>query len=209
MRALILVCALAASFPVPAFAQFAWPDADTGSLTDAGLTSDIQIARGDAQAAEREARIGDASAGQARRTIALRSALGRGPEPERVSDGLTRLFVRDEGVMLGTLTWESGVRFTGDLSEMFGVYEPEPDSQLLRFSGWLQRARPMTGVFEFRNGDEFRGQYNLGSNASGTYTEAGGERHFIGLIDLSAGVYRPLRGFVEDRRGRVLAVVRQ
>lgn len=118
----------------------------------------------------------------------------------------------DGGAMFGELSWANGAKLTGVVNNGMGEYEPAPESSLRRFSGWVWGVTnpvpvPMRGEFEFRNGERFTGSYNAGSNASGVYVSADGERRFVGEIDFEAGSYRPMRGQLEDRRGRVLAVV--
>lgn len=207
MRTLILAVVLALGLATPAAAQFEWPVSDPTRIPDVRIAPYVDAARDDAREAGQRAREGEAAAGQARRLVGLRSAVGRGPKPITVADSVVRSAVEYDGFLKGSLTWETGAVFTGDLSGMTGVSEPEPESALSAFSGTMYGAWPMTGVFTFRNGDEFRGRYNAGSNASGIFTEAGSQRRFIGIIDFEAGGYRPLRGYVVDRRGQLLAVV--
>jgi len=215
MRAIILT-ALIALTAFPALAQtprqFEWPQTDPHAIPDARLNCVIQSARDDAREAEGKARAGHGVAGQAERVTGLRIAIGRGPQPITVADGVVMKAVPwgdAEGAQLGTLTWTDGAVLTGAVSQSLGVFKPAPESSLKEFRGWMYFNDPATGVFEFKTGERFTGSYNAGTNASGVYESADGSRRFIGEIDFDGGSFLPVVGQVYDRSGKVIAVVRR
>lgn len=192
-----------------------WPQPDPYAIPDARLRDVLASAKEDARKAASEAHAGGRAAGQARRITGLRNAIGRGPQPQIIGDGVVMSAVPygdDGGTMFGELAWANGGKFVGVVSSAIGEYVPPTESALARFSGWVfgpaqSAPTPMTGEFEFKNGERFTGSFNAGSNASGIYVSADGERRFVGTIDFLAGSYRPMKGQLEDRRGRLLAVV--
>ena len=112
------------------------------------------------------------------------------------------------------MTYDSGARMTGEFGSNLGVYEAGPESPLLQFSGFVWGASSPNphcseGLFEWRNGDTFAGSIvGDGSSSEGIYTDATGERRFVGVVDLSESDFRPVRGYVLDKGGRLLATVR-
>ena len=223
MRLIGLFAALAVSvsaWGMSASAQsefFNWPAVDEYAIPDARLSSVIGQARSEEEDARQRAREAQIVAGQARRLVGLRSAIGRGPLPVTIGDGVTASAVAygdQGGAQLGTVSWNSGASLTGHLDSATGEYTPSPESSLSAFRGWvwgLENATPtpMTGRYEFDNGDTFLGSYNTGSNASGVYRSADGERVFVGTINFELGGFYPVQGYMEDRtEKKVLAVVR-
>ncbi len=211
----------AASLGPPALSQdfsrgFDWPAMDAQAIPDARLGAVLESAIQEARQAAEYSRQGEAAASRANRLVRLRSAFGRGPQLQIVGDGVTMEAVSygDEGrALFGDLSWASGAKLTGSLSESIGEYQPPEESSIRRFAGFLTGtispdATPMTGEFIFKTGDQFFGSYLTGRNALGVYASANGEFRFVGEIDFTAPAFRPLQGNLVDRNGRTIAVVR-
>lgn len=194
---------------------FDWPAVDAQAIPDARLREVLASAIAEARQASEYSRQGEAAASRASRLVRLRSAIGRGPQPQTVGDGVTMAAVAygdQGGAMFGDLLWASGAKLTGALTESMGEYIPPEESSVRRFAGFVTGttnpdATPMTGEFEFKTGDRFLGSFMTGRNAIGIYSSADGGLRFIGEIDFSAPAFRPLRGNLLDRQGNTLAVV--
>lgn len=215
--AVVTMMVVAAS---PALSQdysrtFEWPSVDPHAIPDARLRNVLASATEEARQAADYSRQGTTAASQARRLVGIRTAIGRGPQPQTVGDGVVMAAVPygDEGgSVFGELTWANGATLTGALSVSMGAYDPPIESSVQRFTGFVWGATnpvatPMTGHFDFKSGDSFLGSYRTGHNAIGVYASADGSRRFVGEIDFSAPAFRPLRGNLMDRDGRTLAVV--
>lgn len=193
--------------------RFEWPSEDPSTIPDARLGDDLEQARGEAREAAQRAREARLVAGQARRLVALRETVGRGPQATTIGDGVVMRAVDAGAGLRGTVEWADGSILTGAVAAGLGDFEPSPESALSEFEGWVYGTTapiptPMTGVFLFKSGDQFTGSYNAGTNARGVYVSSSGDRRFVGEVNFEAGGYLPIRGQVEDSRGRVLAVVR-
>lgn len=217
MRAVVVAAVIVLASPAAAQSslyptQFAWPATDPQAIPDARLGDIISEARREADESAGQASEGRAAAGQARRLVAVRSAIGRAPQRVIVGDGVVMAAVPygdAGGEMFGTLAYSSGAAFTGSVNSSIGEYSGAPESSISRFRGWVYANEPMTGVFEFKNGETFTGSILAGSNASGIYVSADGDHRFVGIVDFTGGAFRPVRGQVEDRRHHVLAVITQ
>lgn len=197
--------------------SFDWPNVDDQAIPDARLRDILIAAVDEAEQAAEYSRQGISAASRANRLVRVRSAIGRGPQPQIVGDGVTMSAVAygDEGgSMFGELAWASGATMTGALSQSMGEYRPPLESSVQRFTGFVfgttnPDAVPMTGDFEFKTGDHFVGSFNTGRNALGVYASADGALRFVGEIDFYTPAFRPIRGNLLDRNGRTLAVVRE
>ena len=193
-----------------------WPEDQPGVIPDARLYERVRAARQEAHEASGRASDAQAVAGQARRRLAARRMIGRSARPQMIDDEtiMTAVpYASEQGPMLGVVTYPDGANMTGEFGSDLGIYDPAPESAMTAFNGWVFGAasaypQPMTGVFEFKNGERFIGSYLAGSNARGVYRSSDGQRRFVGEIDFTGGRWRPVAGIVEDRRGRLLAVVR-
>ena len=213
LAATIAVASSSASTePPPLIAtSFEWPVPNPNVIPDLRVTQAVGLARDSARQATTIASEGRRFAAMSRRRNALRGVVGLGPHPVTVAAGTTMIATPangESGPLLGKITYPSGARFEGLLSHggARGVIDPSPESPLAAFSGDVGSAstpnpRPLSGIYSFRNDDTFTG------GGYGIYESADGERRFIGWIDFSQTNIRPAEGIMEDRRGRLLAVV--
>jgi hypothetical protein len=223
MRSMILAALLCVGAPAIAQdaplipASFEWPDAQPGAIPDLRINSDVHDARETARSATSRASEGRRAAAQEKRRAGLQGAFGIKPKRATTDDETEIAATRgtSNGATLGTVTYSTGATMTGAFGPDIGVYVAAPESPLRRFSGWVSGATgsapaPCDGIFEWKNGDSFTGSITgSGSLSQGVYVEAGGNRRFVGVADLSESQFRPVRGYVEDGSGRLLAVVRR
>ena len=157
----------------------------------------------------------EAYAAQTKRLVGIRSTIGRGPKPVTVADGTVVFAVpygNTAGTLYGTITYANGASLIGVVGDGTGVYTADEFSGLSEFRGWVWGAAssspvPMTGIFDFKNGESFTGSYLTGTNAIGIYSSNDGNRLFVGEIDFQGGAIRPIKGIMQDRRGHLLALV--
>ena len=198
-------------------ATFEWPQAQPGVIADLRVADDVRDARETARQATTRASEGRRAAGQAKRRAGLQGAFGIRPQRATVDDDTEVALTRgtSEGAKLGSITYPTGATMTGAFGPDVGVYTGGPESPLRQFSGWVWGAstgtpRPIDGIFEWKNGDTFTGSITGdGSASQGVYVEAGGQRRFVGVIDLSQSEFRPVRGYLENGSSKLLAVVRR
>lgn len=196
-------------------AGFEWPATQAGAVPDLRLSDVLRDARSEAREAQGRSREAQQAAGQARRRAALRGFVGLGMQPVTVDSGTVMRAVPyhwNDGPMLGEISYATGATMTGVFGPNLGVFISAPESPVAEFRGWVQSAASahpyaMVGVFHYRNGERFSGCYCAGNNARGVYQAADGQRRFVGMVDFTGENPRPLQGIVEDRQGRLLAVV--
>lgn len=194
---------------------FEWPAIQADAIPDLRVSQDVRSAEDAAREARSQATIARRIAGQEKRRAGVQGLFGVKPS-RATTDGETIVDATrgtSAGAKLGTVTYAWGSKMTGSLSEGLGVYEASADSPLSRFSGFVlgatgSRPFPTDGIFEWKNGDTFTGSLTgSGIAASGVYVSANGDRKFVGVIDLNQSEFRPLRGHLFDRSGKLLAVV--
>ena len=196
-------------------AGFDWPATQAGVIPDLRLSDVLRDARNEAREAQGRSREAQQAAGQARRRAGLRGFVGLGAQPVTVDSGTVMRAVSyhgSDGPMLGEISYASGATMTGVFGPNLGVFVSAPESPVAEFRGWVQSAASahpyaMVGVFHYRNGERFSGCYCAGNNARGVYEAADGQRRFVGTIDFTGDRPRPLQGIVEDRQGRLRAVL--
>jgi hypothetical protein len=195
---------------------FEWPAVEVGAIPDLRLRSVVQDAKEAAREAKTRASEGRRLAARAKRREGIQSIFGIKPS-RATSDDETQVSVargRSHGMVLGGAVHASGGHFTGALGANEGVYIASADSPLYRFSGFVwgaatDNATPSEGIFEWKNGDTFTGSIvGDGSASRGIYIQHGGERKFVGIVDLSQTDFRPIQGYMESASGELLAVVR-
>lgn len=194
---------------------FHWPETQAGALPDLRLAEIIASARGEERDAKARAREARQAAAQARRRTSARAFIGLETQAVTVDSGTVMRampYYGEDGPMLGEISYATGAKMTGVFGPDIGVFVSAPEAPVAEFRGWVQHAvsadpNAMVGVFDYRNGERFSGCYCAGSNARGAFESADGGRRFIGQIDLTGERPRPLQGIVEDKRGRLLAVV--
>lgn len=198
------------------FEHFAWPEEQASAIQDLRLSPTISDARNEAKEARSRARDGWREAGLAKRREAVRGAIGLGAKPAIVDNDtiMTASTMRpgDMSYTLGSMTYPSGAHMQGGFGPDIGIYTGDELSPLREFRGWVYGARtsrpiPMTGIFEFKNGESFVGSYLAGSNASGIYTSADESRRFVGVVDFDSVPWTPLRGVLENKAGKILAII--
>lgn len=195
--------------------QFEWPGTNPTVIPDLRIANVVAEGRKDARDGATEGLVADRNAGMARRVTAVRKTIGRGPKPMMIAGGTVMNAVPldgETGPMIGTITYPTGDEMIGNFGDNRGVFTASPESWVADFHGWVQFAAsgkpsPQEGVFNFKNGESFTGSYLAGSNASGVYSSTDGEKRFVGVIDMSQVPVRPVHGVLEDRRGKLLAVV--
>ena len=221
MRSSVLLIALLFASQVVAsdtntFEHFEWPEEQSSAIPDLRLSSTITGARNEAKEARSRARDGWREAGLAKRREAVRGVVGLGAKPATVDNDtvMTASTVRprDMSYTLGSMTYPNGAHMQGGFGPDIGIYTGGELSPLREFRGWVYDARtstpiPMTGVFEFKSGESFAGSYMAGSNAIGIYTSADESRRFVGVIDFDSASWTPLRGILESKAGKILAVI--
>jgi hypothetical protein len=221
MRAILLAAllgfgstAIAAETPL-VLSRFEWPASQPGTIADLRVENAVTQAEEMARRAETRAYEGRRAAAHARRREKVRGALGMQPHRATIDDDTEMAGTRYGNGVLGSISYPSGATMTGLFGEDVGAYTAGPDSALGRFSGWVWDAQTdhpscTDGIFEWQSGDTFTGSVaGKGGDTYGVYLEAGGQRRFIGEIDMSETSWRPLRGYVLDAKGRLLAVVRR
>jgi hypothetical protein len=208
-----LTLCLSASAQTSLFAQFEWPATVANVIPDVRLNSVVTEAREQAREAEGRAREGRLYAGQASRREGARGFVGLKTQPVTIADGTVMVatpYAGQSGPALGVITYASGATMQGAFGgPNTGIFTAAPESMLAKFEGWAafaDSAHPQltVGVFTFRNGDVFTGDWASGL---GIYVEAGSARRFTGRIDTENGAFRPLAGVVQDNRNNLLAVV--
>ena len=199
--------------PIPV--EFQWPATEVGAIPDLREKEAVRRAIDVAREARSQALEARRIAFQEKARAGVQGRIGLHPS-HATTDGETEITVTrgtSSGAKLGVVTYASGARMTGSLSENVGVYTGSPDSQLGRFSGFVWGATgshpsPTTGIFEWKNGDTFVGSITgKGNHSEGIYTDADGGRKFVGTVDLSESEFRPVDGYLEDDSGQLLAVV--
>jgi hypothetical protein len=196
--------------------HFEWPTVQANAIPDLRLSSTISDARSEAREAESRARDAQRATGQAHRREKLKGSVGLGAKPVTIDSGTT--MTADEfppgnhNYLLGTIKYPGGTVMEGAFGPDVGTFTPTEEFPLERFRGWVYGARtstpiPMVGIFNFRGGDSFSGSYNTGGNASGIYSSTDSSMRFVGEIDFRGATWIPLRGVLENKDGRVLAVV--
>ena len=219
MRALTMALVLAlgsgsaSSAPMLFTQQFEWPAPQADALLNVRLTEVIRSAEETAREAETTARNGNAAAAHAERRAALRHLVGKSEHPIIIAAGTVISGSPEDGEngpILGTVNYPNDATMTGAFGPDIGVFK-RPGALIANFSGWVYGATsanpaPLRGVFTFRNGESFTGEAKA-SFPEGIYSSADGERLFIGIINLDNASFRPVRGVMTDRHGRLLAVV--
>lgn len=199
---------------IPISTEFQWPEEDAAVIPDARLSDLIRRAREAEQNALGRARAGERIASEAKRRERLKGFFGNDSKPQTIDAGTIMTafpYDTESGFMLGVVTYPSGATMTGIFGPDEGRYVAPPESTVREFLGWVFNARtsspsPMEGVFSMKNGDTFIG--TIGADADGIYRSAGGERRFVGKFDASHGSIQPLAGIMEDKRGRLIAILR-
>lgn len=195
--------------------EFEWPAAQTDAMPDLRIRDDVRAAEDAAREARSQATIARRVAAQEKRRAGVQGLVGLRPS-RATTDGETVVDATrgtSTGAKLGTVTYAWGAKMTGSLGDGLGVYLAAIDSPLSRFSGFVwgateNRPFPTNGIFEWKNGDTFTGSFTgSGSGASGIYIDASGNRKFVGVIDMSQSEFRPIRGYLLDQSGKLLAVV--
>jgi hypothetical protein len=195
--------------------RFDWPASQPGAIADLRVKNAVTQAEESARRAETRAYEGRRAAAHARRRDKVRGVLGMRPHRAIIDDDTEMAGTRYEDGVLGSISYPSGATMTGLFGEDLGAYTGGPESALDRFSGWVWGAQTdhpscTDGIFEWKNGDTFTGSVTgKGGDIYGVYLEAGGQRRFIGELDMSEASWHPLRGYVLDAKGRLLAVVRR
>lgn len=222
MRNVLIAAALAlgvvgvAIAAPPLFAeQFEWPQSQVGVIPDLRVADVVSDARNEAREAASQADAGKRNAATAKRIAGLRGMIGIKPNPVTVAAGTTMTAYPidgEGGTPYGVMTYASGASMIGEFGGDTGILTASPESLIAEFRGWVygaaqQKPTPMKGVFDFKNGESFTGSLNAENNARGIYSSVDGTQRFVGLMDLSGVPGRPLKGVMEDRRGRLLAIV--
>lgn len=219
MRFMLIAVVLCLAVPVWAQdaplipATFEWPEAEPDAIPDLRVNDSVVRARETAREATTRASEGRRAAAATKRRAGLQSAFGVKPQRATIDDETEIAMTR--GSPLGSTAYPTGATLTGDLSAGLGVYRGYPESPLNQFSGWVFNAgsgspRPIDGIFEWKNGDVFTGSMTGdGSTSAGVYVSGDGERRFVGIIDFSQSEFRPVRGYLENAKGKLLAVVKR
>lgn len=198
----------------PISSAFAWPETNPNVIADVRYRDVIARARKAETDAIGRARLGERLAGQARRRENIRNAFGNPSEPMTIDAGtvLTGFpYNTESGATLGVVKYPSGASMTGMFGPDEGIYIAAPEWTVREFSGWVYNARtsdplPMEGVFSMKSGETFIGSLS-GDVAYGVYRTADGNRRFVGKFDVAHGSIQPLTGVVEDKKGRLLALL--
>lgn len=214
--AVLLVSAQVLANDAEIVEHFEWPQEQAMVIPDLRLSSTITDARNEAKEARSRARDGWREAGRAKRREAVRRAVGLGAKPILVDNETVMtaspVRPRDMSYTLGSMAYPNGAHMLGGFGPDIGIFTGDPTSSLKEFRGWVYGAKtatptPMTGVFEFKNGESFSGSYNTGSNAIGIYLSVDGSKQFVGVIDFHGASWIPLQGVLETKSGKVLAVI--
>ena len=194
---------------------FVWPELNENTISDRRISAIVSDAKSAAKEAKNRSIEAKQFANQAKNRRWLQNSVGIKPVVAIIDDDTQITATRGsvDGVELGSITYATGAKMIGGFGPDLGIYTGRKEAPLLQFTGWVWGARsnaavPIEGKFEWKNGDIFTGDITGdGSRGNGIYQKAGGEFRFVGIVDFSHQPFQPVAGIVENKSGRLYAVV--